>query len=66
MKMKGKYYLLLQNDNELDEISDDDLDIIIGEYGKKRAVNSLSRAYFFEHGEMIINNPAIDILSEYL
>ena len=66
MKMKGKYYLLLQNDNELDEISDNDLEIIIGEYGKKCTVNSLSRAYFFEHGEMIANNPAIDILSEYL
>ena len=66
LKMKGNYFLILQNNSSLDEISDKDLEIIIGEYGRKRAVNPISRAYLFEHGELIIDNPAIDILSEYL
>ena len=66
LKLKGNYFLVLQNNSSLDEISDKDLEIIIGEYGRKREVNPISRAYLFEHGELIIDNPAIDVLSEYL
>ena len=66
LKLKGNYFLVLQNNSSLDEISDKDLEIIMGEYGRKREVNPISRAYLFEHGELIIDNPAIDVLSEYL
>lgn len=65
-KKNGKYFLTLQNDSKFDEITDSELEIIIGEYGKKHIVNPISRAYLFEHSELILNNPAIDILGEYL
>ena len=66
LKLKGNYFLILRNNSSLDEISDKDLEIIIGEYGLKQIVNAISYAYLFEHGELIIDNPAIDILKEYL
>lgn len=66
LKLRGNYFLVLRNNSSLDEISDKDLEIIIGEYGVKQSVNVISYAYLFEHGELIIDNPAIDILKEYL
>ncbi len=63
---KDKKYFLILNNNAGDEITDEELEIIIGEYGKKRVVNPISKAYLFEHGEVIIKENAIDVLSEYL
>lgn len=63
---KDKKYFLVLNNNAGDEITDEELEIIIGEYGKKRIVNPISKAYLFEHGEVIIKENAIDVLSEYL
>ena len=66
VKKGNKYFLILQNNNSCDEITDEELEIIIGEYGKRHIVNSISKAYLFEHGEIIIKENAVDVLSEYL
>jgi adapter protein MecA 1/2 len=66
LKDKGKYFLFIQNNSQFDEISDTEIDVIVSEYGKKHIVNTISQEYFFEHGELLIDDPAIDILHEYL
>lgn len=66
LKHDNKYYLMLQNDSQFDDITNGDLEIMIGEYGRKHSVNAISRAFLFEHGEVIIDGNAVDVLSEYL
>ena len=66
IKLRKHYFLILKNNSSLDEISDRDLEIIVGEYGKKHVVSAISYAYLFEHGELLISDNAVDVLKEYL
>lgn len=65
LKKDNKYFLVMRNDDKFNEITDSELDIIIAEYGKKCIVNPISRAYLFEHGEVVIKKNAIEVLGEY-
>jgi adapter protein MecA 1/2 len=66
IKKDGKYFLVLRNSSQLDEITDSELETAICEYGRKRQINVISFEYFIEHGDILINDPAIDIINEYL
>jgi len=66
IKKERKYFLVLKNKGGVDDVTDSDLEIIIGEYGKRHVVTPISRVFLFEHGEVIIAEHAIEILGEYL
>jgi len=65
LKKNNKYFLFLQSDNKNNSISDTELELIVGEYGKKNIVNVISQAYILEHGELIIGNSAVKVINEY-
>ena len=58
-KYQDRYFLSLQKDIKFIN----DLDFIVCEYGQKHISNIISKYYLDEHGEVIIKNGAISILS---
>lgn len=65
-KNDDMYFLILQNDNSSDDIQTDSIEIILNEYGQKHISTLISKYYLLEHGEMLIKNDALNILSSYL
>ncbi len=65
-KNQNRYFLFLQNDSPQDSISSDDIDAVLSEYGQKHISTAISKHYLTEHGEIIIKNPAIKIMAQYL
>lgn len=65
-KYKNKYFLVLQNDNPLDNIETDRLDIVFSEYGYKHISNVISKYFLVEHGEVIIKENAVKIFASYM
>ena len=62
-KYSQKFFLLLQNDSVSDDISDDAIDNIVSEYGRKQSSSVLSKYYLIEHGEIMVKNPAVKTLA---
>ncbi len=62
-KYTEKYFLLIQNDSANDDISDEDIENIVSEYGTKHISTVLSKYHLLEHGEVIVKNPAIKTLA---
>ena len=62
-KYSQKFFLLLQNDSVSDDISDDAIDNIVSEYGRKQPSSVLSKYYLIEHGEIMVKNPAVKTLA---
>ena len=61
-KMENRYYLLLQG-----ELSGPaGVPTILEEYGDRHPANILSRAYLSEHGESLIRQNAMEVLTTYL
>lgn len=63
-KYSGKYYLLLQNDECRNKNDFAHLEYILSEYGQKHVSTPLSKYYLLEHGELIIQSPAIKIMAK--
>lgn len=64
LKLKDSFYLLLKRRKPQNELKTDNLETALSEYGRKHISNSVSSAYIKEHGEVIIADRAINILSE--
>lgn len=64
LKLKDSFYLLLKRRKAENELKTDYLEAALSEYGRKDISNSVSSAYIREHGEVIIVDRAINILSD--
>ncbi|MDR1558322.1 MAG: adaptor protein MecA [Clostridiales bacterium] len=62
-KNNGRFYLIIHNDNPDDRLSTASIEIILNEYGQKHVSTPLSAVYLEEHGEIIIQDGAVDILN---
>ena len=62
-KNDGRFYLLIHNNNPSDLLSTASLELILNEYGQKHISTPLAAEYLEEHGELIIAEDAMDILS---
>ena len=56
-----KYFLLLQNDTD-ENI--ETMESVLSEYGNKYTNNILAKYLLMEHGETLIHNPAVKIISD--
>lgn len=65
-KNNRKYFLMLQNNSPDDKLTTEALEAVLGEYGQKHTSTIISKYYLSEHGELLVNHPAIDILAEHL
>ena len=65
IKNDGRYYLLLQHNGENGQTTET-LEAVLNEYGQKHISTVISKYYLAEHGETLIAERAVDILSEYL
>lgn len=63
-KLHDRYFIVLQMKQDGDENKAEELEMILGEYGQKHISTQLSKYYLLEHGETIIENKAITILSK--
>ncbi len=63
-KLKDSFYILLKRRKIKNNLQTDFLETALSEYGRKQTSNSVSAAYIKEHGEVIIADRAINILSE--
>ena len=62
-KRKSLYYLILVR-NRLDaQLEEDNLEVLLSEYGTKQVSTNVFAASIAEHGEAIIKNNAVNILS---
>ena len=62
-KSNGRFYMTIHNDNPDDRLSTASLELILNEYGQKHISTPLSAVYLEEHGELIIQEDAVDILN---
>ena len=62
-KNQGRYFLTLEQEKTTNK---QELDLVLSEYGKKHISNELSKYYLLEHGEVIMEQEAIQILAENL
>ena len=62
-KSDGRFYLIIHNDNQDDRLSIASIELILNEYGQKHISTPLSVVYLEEHGEVIIQDDAVDILN---
>ena len=63
-KMYDRYFIVLQIKQDGDENKAEELELILGEYGQKHMSVQLSKYYLIEHGETMIENKAITLLSK--
>ena len=63
-KLYDRYFIVLQIKQDGDENKAEELELILGEYGQKHISVQLSKYYLIEHGETIIENKAITLLSK--
>lgn len=63
-KLYDRYFIVLQIKQDGDENKAEELELILGEYGQKHISVQLSKYYLIEHGEIIIENKAITLLSK--
>lgn len=64
-KYCDSFYLLLENNNPLDNLSDENLDSILSEYGNKHISTVISKFFLKEHGELFVKDPAITTFYNY-
>ena len=64
-KNDGKYFLVLETIDNTQPLDTEKLSMILSEFGVKYISNSISKQYLIEHGERIIKQEAIKILSSY-
>jgi len=60
-KLKEKHYLILQSEKSEDS---ENVESILCEYGTKYTSNILSKYFIMEHGNILIHNPAVKIISD--
>ena len=63
-KNRGRYFLIIINDNPLDNVEVETIEGMLFEFGKKHVSNLLAEEYLMEHGEKIIDGNALQVLSE--
>lgn len=64
-KYSNSFYLLLENNNPLDNITDENLNSILSEYGNKHISTIMSKFFLKEHGELFVKDPAIRTFYTY-
>ena len=63
-KYNDRYFMLFQNDISKGNSSDlNDIEIIISEYGEKHISTAISKYFLMEHGEKLVENKAVQLLS---
>lgn len=65
-KHEGRYFLILQNDAFSNMKDFEALDMVLAEYGQKHVSTQLSKYFVMEHGEPILKECAIKLLSKNL
>ncbi|MEA4816513.1 MAG: adaptor protein MecA [Lachnospiraceae bacterium] len=63
-KFKERYFLIMENNVFSDNIKIEDLELVAGDYGQKHISTVLSKNYIAEHGESIIKDYAVRLLSD--
>ncbi len=64
-KESSKYYLVLHK-NCFEDVSGEDVECILSEYGERHISSPLSEGYLLEHGEILISDGAVEILTKHL
>ncbi|MBE6013505.1 adaptor protein MecA [Anaeropeptidivorans aminofermentans] len=60
-KYNNTYYLILEGPEYLSETGE--IEPILNEYGQKHISDPITKYYLLEHGELIVKNPAVQILA---
>ena len=60
-KYNNTYYLILEGPEYLSETGE--IEPILNEYGQKHISDPITTYYLLEHGELIVKNPAVQILA---
>ncbi|MBR0105171.1 MAG: adaptor protein MecA [Firmicutes bacterium] len=63
-KNNGRYFLIVINDNPLDNIEVEAIEDMLYEFGRKHVSNMLAEEYLMEHGEKIIDGNALQVLAD--
>jgi adapter protein MecA 1/2 len=62
-KYGGKYYLTIDNNKQKMPQAQEN---ILSEYGNKFSSRDISKIYLMEHGEIVVNDDAVGVLTTYL
>lgn len=62
-KYDDKYFVILQNDISKSYSDLGNIETIISEYGEKHISTAISKYFLIEHGEKLIENKAVQLLS---
>ena len=62
-KYDDKYFIILQNDVSKSYSDLGNIETIISEYGEKHISTAISKYFLIEHGEKLIENKAVQLLS---
>lgn len=62
-KNQGRFFLTLEQEENEDK---QELDFVLSEYGKRHISSELSKYYLLEHGEIIVEQDAVEILAKNL
>ncbi|MBO8434129.1 MAG: adaptor protein MecA [Tyzzerella sp.] len=62
-KYDDKYFLIIQNDASKSPSDLSDIELMVSEYGEKHISTSISKYFLMEHGEKLIENKAVSLLS---
>lgn len=60
-KYNNTYYLILEGPEYLSETGE--IEPVLSEYGQKHISDPITKYYLLEHGELIVKNPAVQILA---
>lgn len=63
-KYNKRFFLVLEDEFMNERIYTEDIELLLSEYGKRHISSNLSKHYLIEHGEKIISNSAVNILTE--
>lgn len=64
-KEENLYFLIVHNDDPYISVGNEELEMLLAEYGQKHISSELSKYYLFERGEAIIKNSAIQTLAKH-
>ena len=65
-KYEGKTYFLVLQPNFMRKTSPVQLESVLNEFGEKHVSSSLAERHLMEHGDMLIKDKAIEVLTKYL
>lgn len=65
-KYEGKTYFLVLQPNFMHKTSSVQLESILSEFGEKHISSSLGERHLMEHGDLLIKDKAVEVLTKYL